>query len=141
MRVPPSTELWKVLIATWKRMNQEEPWKWLDENQLIGVVDPFYQEVGFCRFVGQRPEEVPGMYLLLGTQGLAGLIAQRNHPDMGPMELMTVRSHLEASTSNKSALERYETDAIKRLRLKFWGKLAALPGPVPGIHAACRGFR
>jgi hypothetical protein len=121
MMVPPSTELWKELIATWKRMNQKEPWKWLDPHQLIGVVDPFTQEVGLCRFVGQRPEEVPGMVLLLGSPGLAGFIAERNRPDMDPLELMTVRSQLEASTSNKCALERHETDAIKRLRLMFRG--------------------
>jgi hypothetical protein len=49
------------------------------------------------------------------------------------MELMTVRSHLEASTSNKSALERYETDAIKRLRLKFRGNWPFFRAQYPGF--------
>ena len=140
MRVPPSTELWKELITIWKRMNQMEPWKWLDGNQLIGVADPFTREVGLCRFVGQRPEEVPGMYLLFGSRGLAGLIKERNHPDMGPMELMTVRSQLEASTSNKSALERHEIEAIKRLRMKFRGNWPLFRAQAPGFMPCALDF-
>jgi hypothetical protein len=119
MRTLPSIEMWNALIGTWKRMNEEEPWNWLGEYQLIGVQDPFSGEMGFCRFVGQRPEVVPGMELLLGSPGLAGLIELRNHPGMNSYELMTVRSKLDASTSNRSVLERSELDAYKRLQLKF----------------------
>ena len=140
MMVPPSTELWKELITTWKRMNREGPWKWLDEHQLIGVVDPFTQEVGLCRFVRQRPGEVPGMFLLRGSPGLAGLIAERNSPDMDPLELMTVRSQIEASTSNKCALERHETDAIKRLRLKFRGNWPLFRAQDPGYTPCTMDF-
>jgi len=121
MFIPPSIEMWRALIETWRRMNHDEPWKWLDEFHLIGVEDPFTGDIGIGHFIGPEQGTVPGFELMLDSQGLAGQIALWNHPGMDPVEQMTVRSSLSASTSKRSALDRKELEAIKRLRFKFQG--------------------
>ena len=130
----PSTEMWEALISAWRRMNESEPWNWMNEFQLIGVEDPFTGMLGIGRFFGQRKEDVPGFELMFGPRGLSGQVMIWNRPDMDPAERATVQSSVIATTANRSALERWEIEGIRPLGLKFNGEWPFFRTQLPGFY-------
>jgi len=130
----PSTEMWEALITAWRRMNEIEPWNWMNEFQLIGVEDPFTGMLGIGRFFGQRKEDVPGFELMFGPRGLSGQVMIWNRTDMVPAERATVQSSVIATTSNRSALEKGEIEAIRRLNFNFRGKWPSFRIQLPGFY-------
>ena len=129
-----STEVWEALISTWRRMNEIEPWKWMNEFQLIGVEDPITGMLGIGRFFGQKKEDVPGFELMFGPRGLSGQVMIWNRPDMCPAERATVQSSVIATTANRSALERREIEVIRHLDLKFNGRWPFFRTQLPGFY-------
>jgi len=129
-----TTEIWEALISGWRRMNEIEPWNWMNEFQLIGVEDPITGMLGIGRFFGQRKKDAPGFELMFGRRGLNGQVMIWNRPDMSPAERATVQSSVIATTANRSALERREIEGIRPLDLKFNGEWPFFRIQLPGFY-------
>ena len=90
--------------------------------------------LGIGRFFGQRKEDVPGFELMFGPRGLSGQVMIWNRTDMVPAERATVQSSVIATTSNRSALEKGEIEAIRRLNFNFRGKWPSFRIQLPGFY-------
>ena len=154
-----SLSTWKKLYESAQRVQSLQPWRVLDDTQLIGVRDPSSGEIGYACFVGCGGT-LFGLCLYRGQEGFETyrrLMSDETDPQS--IESVLMQNCLKLELGAKSDLEKEDLAVIQRLGLVFKGKTAwpqfrsVLPGYYPwpvdeteaglltvGLNCACHHF-
>jgi hypothetical protein len=108
---PEARQLFDLAVQT----KELQPWRWMEETDVIGIEHPETGEIGFISVMGAIGE-YEAVALYLGAEGLYGFIdlQQDSNPDW-VIEL----AHLQVAFSERKYLEREDLKLIKELSLKF----------------------
>ena len=102
-----------------KQIKELKPWRWMEESDLIGIVSPESDKIGFISVMGSIGE-YEAVALYLGAEGLHGFIDMHENRDSSPDILLQV-NHIQVAFSDRKDLETEDLNLIKTLGLKFRG--------------------
>lgn len=73
---------WKKLYNLAIEFTNMQPWQWMYDNDIFGVMDPDSKEIGYCSIMGNN-EEFYGMAIYPGAEGFSSLnaILNQEYPD------------------------------------------------------------
>jgi hypothetical protein len=137
----PTPAQWLRLIEAAQAFKALAPWRWMDDAQLFGVVDPVSGETGYCCVMGNAGEHFAlGVYR--GARGYYGFdqVARGAVKDMGG--LLALQDCLKASFENRHELDQRYKDLYKELGVKFrkdelWPQFQSFePGKMPWFITA-----
>jgi hypothetical protein len=120
----PSLEEWRALYDAAMRFHGLQPWTWLYEDQVFGVVNPENGEVGYCSVMGNLGQHL-ALAVYLGDEGFGSFLNMRDAeggPDM--LEVFFRQKALQVSFEDRKMLTREDHQVIRRLGLKFRGRQA-----------------
>lgn len=116
-----SLPVWKNLYAVAERVRSLEPWKTLDDRDLIGVHDPVTGQTGYACVMGSEGT-LYGVCFYRGSEGFDSylrLVSGEIDPDS--MEPIFIQNCLKLELGNKSNLEPEDLMIPKSLGLHFKG--------------------
>lgn len=130
-------DLLKELYTAADEFRKIEPWTWMYDSDLFGVLNPETNEIGYCTVLGALGE-VFAFVIYLGSEGLATYRKMQSAKDEKDyLDAAYEQKCLVASFEDRNSLKQEELRAIKRLGLKFRGRnawpqfLSYLPGYAP----------
>ncbi len=133
----PSKEAWSSLYAAAEEFRQLAPWRWLMNEDLIGIEDPTTGLVGYGSVLGNGGEEF-GLTLFLGGEGFAGYRHMfTTDIDAEPLEITARQRALTLMFVDREVLRARDREVIKSLGLHFRGRgawpwlFSQQPGYVP----------
>lgn len=120
----PSLKDWKALYETAARFRKIEPWKFMKETDIFGVLDPHTGETGYCCIMGELGELL-AIAVYNGTEGLQSYQKiQKGLIQPGDPEVIYMQSCLMLTFENRQSVQEEDREIIKELGLRFRGKNA-----------------
>lgn len=110
---PEARQLFDLAI----QIKELQPWRWMEETDVIGIENPETGEIGFISVMGAIGE-YDAVALYLGAEGLYGFIDL--HQDSNPDRVIEL-AHVQVAFSDRKYLEKEDLKLIKELGLKFKG--------------------
>lgn len=118
----PALQEWEALFRAAVEFKEIEPWGWMDDDNLFGVVDPETGETAYCCIMGALGD-VFGLNAYLGSEGLDVCLDMLNGEiEVDDEDLLLRQKCLSATFDNKEDLDDRELALIKQLGFKFRGK-------------------
>jgi hypothetical protein len=115
----PSLQEWHALYRAAIDFWQIQPWRWVNDTDLLGVKNLEDGEIGYCCIVGALGEFL-GLLVYLGTGGLESYL--RIQKSESPEEdVLSTGKCLVASFEDRKSLQKPDHEMIKKLGLKFRG--------------------
>lgn len=118
----PSLPEWKELYTAAVELKKIEPWTWMYDSDIFGVLNPGSGEIGYCCIMGALGE-VFAMALYPGTEGL-GSYRKLQSGRISEEEAAFTQKCLMASFEDREFLHPRDLQIIKELGLKFRGRNA-----------------
>lgn len=121
----PSLETWRELYRLAGDVRAMSPWRWMFEEQLVGVQDPVTNEVHFISVMGTRGEHL-AIAVYPGRRGLRLFqTLQKSNPRQPDFaEIMFGDPQLQLSFENRSVMTPWDIRLFKSLGLKYRGSNA-----------------
>ncbi|GAB4269650.1 MAG: hypothetical protein Kow0054_31730 [Deferrisoma sp.] len=116
-------EVWTRLIRVAVEVKTLAPWRWMDEAQVFGVVDPDTGEHGYVSVMGTQGEHL-AMAVYRGPVGLLGFSRMQNGEIEASPELFFEIPQLQMSFEDRSLLERADRDLLVERGFRFRGRQA-----------------
>jgi hypothetical protein len=118
----PSLPEWKELYTAAIEYKKIEPWKWMYDSDVFGVLNPASGEIGYCSIMGALGEFY-AMAVYLGTEGLNSYRKLQSGKILRTEAAFTQKC-LMASFEDRELLDPPDLQIIKQLGLKFRGRNA-----------------
>ena len=118
----PLLSEWKELYAAATAFKKVEPWTWMYDSDVFGVLNPASGEIGYCSIMGALGE-LYAMAVYLGTEGLKSYRDLQSGRISGDEAAFTQKC-LMASFEDRELLHPQDLEIIKQLGLKFQGRNA-----------------
>jgi hypothetical protein len=118
----PTPEEWRRLYEAALAYREREPWRFLSDADLFGVLDPASGEIGWCSVFGAAGQ-VFGLFVHAGSQGLATCLRMMQD-DFDPEELPYIQDGWLATFEDRAGLDARDLATIRALGLKFRGRRA-----------------
>jgi hypothetical protein len=115
----PSLQEWHTLYRAAIDFWRIQPWRWVNDTDLLGVKNPEDGEIGYCCIVGALGEFL-GLLVYLGTEGLESYVKIQNS-ESPEEDVLSTGKCLVASFEDRKSLQKPDHEVIKKLGLKFRG--------------------
>jgi len=110
---------WMRLFNIAVEFRDRQSWKWMYDDMVFCVQNPYTGEMGYCVVMGNAGEFY-GFAVYQGTEGLRGLNRMRyGHVD--DSDLVTLQKCLMVSFEDRKDIDKRDYSLIKKLGLKFRG--------------------
>ncbi|MGA9347192.1 MAG: hypothetical protein WBW48_00105 [Anaerolineae bacterium] len=122
----PTTADWQALYQAALEFKEIEAWTWMYDSDVFGVQNPVSGEIGYCCIMGALGEMF-ALAVYLGSEGLESYMRIASEPPLDPSEAfeeLLLQKCLMASFANREELAKEDYQVIKRLGLKFRGRIA-----------------
>lgn len=111
---------WHRLLELAEEINQLQPWKWIDDDQIFAVQDPETKEYVYCSIMGRGGMEF-GLAAFIGMEGLQYLRGLLTVTDFDEKYYLKQRSLL-LSFSNRDELDKEDLQLLKEHGKSYRGK-------------------
>ena len=133
--VAPTPEQWLALHHAFRRYCEIEPWRYLANEDLMVVEDPWGNYTGYCSVLGDG-DLVYGLGVYLGDVGLSNYLSTISDVDDPDGTTMLERQlSLSAMLSDRDELEPEERKVMRELGLRYRGR-----GKWPMFRSARPGY-
>lgn len=120
----PTAKEWRCLYDAALAFRDAEPWKWVLEKDLFGVLNRRNGETGYCCVMGELGE-FPGMVIYRGTVGLEGYRRiMKGQVKPGEGGSLFVQDCLVVSFEDREHTDVEDRKVVRSLGLKIRGKKA-----------------
>jgi hypothetical protein len=123
MQESPSLAEWRALYQAAGRFYELQPWTWLYEDQLFGVVNPEDGQLGYCSVMGNMGEHL-ALALYLGDEGLSSFFDLSLAEGADAVDAFLGQRAMQASFEDRDELADEDRRVIRDLGLKFRGRQA-----------------
>lgn len=121
-RVKPTLTDWKKLYKAATEFKEIECWKWMSDIDILGIQNPYTEEIGYCCVLGNLGK-VFALNVYLGENGLKVLFKCMNDEQASDdPDLFYQYDCLMTSFVNRNELSNRDLNTIKKTGLKFRGK-------------------
>jgi hypothetical protein len=113
---------WKKLYNLAIEFINIQPWEWMYDNDIFGVMDPNSKEIGYCSIMGNN-KEFYGMAIYPGAEGFASLnaILNQEFPDEASYGIHRQKC-LRMEFGKRDYVSPEEMEIIKKIGIKFENK-------------------
>lgn len=118
----PSLSEWKELYTAAIEFKRIEPWTWMHDSDVFGVLNPASGDIGYCSIMGALGE-LYAMAVYLGSEGLKSYRDLQSGRVSGDEAAFTQKC-LMASFEDRQLLHPQDLEIIKQLGLRFRGRNA-----------------
>lgn len=122
----PCLEEWRALYEAAVRFRDLEPWNWMYEDHMFGVVNPEDGQIGYCSVMGALGEHL-ALAVYLGAEGFYTFYRMREQgeaDELDVFDLFIQQRALQASFGGRGELSDEDRQVIRDLGLKFRGRQA-----------------
>lgn len=120
----PSEEEWRQLFEAAQEVKALQPWRWMTEIDVFGLIDPVTDRFCMVSVMGMQGEHL-SIALYLGAEAIHNILTVFQYgEDEHTHELILTAHHLQASFENRDQIDRQDYQIIKQNGLKFRGKNA-----------------
>lgn len=116
-------DMWVRLIRAAVRIKELAPWRWMDEAQVFGVVDPETGEHGYVSVMGTQGQHL-AVAVYRGPVGLLGFSRMQAGELEERPELFFEIPQLQVSFEDRSILSRQDWELLRHRGFRFRGRQA-----------------